>query len=195
MEEGLEALLRELEAFGAENDARAVERRDKMLNITRDTGAFLSLLVQALAAGRVLEIGTSNGYSTLWLAQAVERTGGRVTTLEVLEHKAAMAEANFARSGLRERIRLLRGDAGQHLATQPDGAHDFIFLDADRGRYAGWWPDLTRVLAPGGLIVVDNAISHAAELEDFRAVVEGTPGFVTSLMPVGKGEWLVLKQR
>lgn len=104
-----------------------------------------------------------------------------------------MAAGNFARSGLGAFIQLVRGDAGEFLVGQPRDAYDLVFLDADRSRYVGWWPDLYRILSPGGLMVADNAISHASELESFRALVEESPGWITSLVPVGKGEWLALK--
>ena len=76
MSEPLETVKSELERFGAANDAATQERSRRMLNITRDTGAFLAVLVRATAARRVLEIGTSNGYSTLWLADAARAIGG-----------------------------------------------------------------------------------------------------------------------
>ena len=76
----LEQLKRELELFGEQNDGAQQSRGSKMLNITRDTGELLAVLVQTRGAAAVLEIGTSNGYSTLWLAEAVKRLGGRVTT-------------------------------------------------------------------------------------------------------------------
>src|SRR5512135_42008 len=94
----LDALFRELERFGQENDAQASSRSHKMLNITPDTGEFLRLLVRALKARRILEIGTSNGYSTLWLACAVQPINGSVTTLEKSPYEADMARANFARA-------------------------------------------------------------------------------------------------
>lgn len=100
MDHGLTELLRELEEFGSTNDAATDDRSRKMLNITHDTGVFLALLVKASKAKKVLEIGTSNGYSTLWLADAVGE-GGSVTTIEQAPHKRAMAERNFQRAGLR----------------------------------------------------------------------------------------------
>src|SRR5437762_10776533 len=93
-------LLAELEDFGRKNDATITDRPRRMLNITRDTGEFLSVLVLAMDARRVLEIGTSNGYSTLWLADAARRIGGAVTTVEMSEFKIGMAKQNFVRSGL-----------------------------------------------------------------------------------------------
>ena len=79
MVDTLENLLTEIEQFGHDNDSATVERPRKMLNITRDTGEFLAVLVRATLARRVLEFGTSNGYSTLWLASAARDIGGSVT--------------------------------------------------------------------------------------------------------------------
>ncbi len=194
MTEQLQAILRELQAFGDENDARAISRADKMLNITPETGEFLLLLVRALQARRVLEIGTSNGYSTLWLAEAVRPLGGKVTTVEKSSGKVDMARQNFARAGMQPWIDSQRSDAGEYLKKAAAESFDFVFLDSGREEYVGWWRDLQRVLATGGLLVADNAVSHAPELEPFRHAVLQTPGNLTSLVPVGKGEWLVLKQ-
>jgi predicted O-methyltransferase YrrM len=195
MDAHLQRLLTELAEFGERNDARAAARSGKMLNITPETGAFLALMVGATDARRVLEVGTSNGYSTLWLADAVRRQGGRVVTLELQPHKAEMARTNFDRAELSPWIDLWQGNAGEYLQAQPDGAFDLIFLDSERTAYCAWWPDLQRVLAPGGLLIVDNATSHAHELTDFLAMVEAAPGYQTSLLPLGKGELLILKPR
>ena len=105
----LQALLRELEAFGQQNDQTISERPRRMLNITRDTGEFLSVIILAMDARRILEIGTSNGYSTLWLASAARAIDGHVTTIELSEFKIALATRNFERSGLAGTIRQVRG--------------------------------------------------------------------------------------
>ena len=194
MNDTLSALLKELEQFGHENDARAKDRSQKMLNITPDTGQFLLLLIRALKAKRVLEIGTSNGYSTLWLAYAVQPLGGSVTTLESSPSKADMARANFARAGLQAWIDLKVLDAGKFIQQQPNEVFDFVFLDSDREAYLAWWRDLQRVLVPGGLLVSDNAVSHAHEMMDFVRAVQQTRGYLNSLVPVGNGELVVLKE-
>jgi predicted O-methyltransferase YrrM len=189
----LASLLAELEQFGLANDRATTERPRRMLNITRDTGEFLAVLVRATLARRVLEIGTSNGYSTLWLASAARATGGSVTTVERSQDKVGLASANFARSGLAPFISLLHDDAGRVLERSPDGGVDLIFLDSERPEYPGWWPHLKRVLRPGGLLVADNATSHPEQMAPFVALVKADADFVTSLVPVGNGEFLAVK--
>jgi len=191
--DSLATLKTELERLGAANDGATAERSRRMLNITRDTGEFLSVLVRATLARRVLEIGTSNGYSTLWLAEAARAIGGAVTTVETAEYKVGLASANFARSGLAPIITLVHDDAGHLLQRSEQSAFDFVFLDSERPEYPGWWPQLRRVLRPGGLLVVDNATSHVEQLAPFVALVNADPQFSTSLVPVGNGEFLAVK--
>ena len=193
MADMLEKLLVELEQFGMSNDGSTSERPRKMLNITRDTGEFLVVLVKAMLARRVLEIGTSNGYSTLWLASAARDIGGSVTTVEKHQYKIDLATTNFTRSGLAPYILQLHEDAAQLLQCSADAAFDFIFLDSERPEYPGWWPNIRRVLRPGGLLVVDNATSHPREVEPFVALVKADAEFATSLVPVGNGEFLALR--
>lgn len=193
MDETLSALLKEMQAFMAENDARATDRKSKMMNITPETGAFLAFLVRLVRPHRILEIGTSNGYSTLWLADAARDVGGKVTTVERLPEKAAMARANFSRGGLSPWIQLHNRDAADFVKEEHPAEYQFIFLDAERGEYVAMWPDLQRILAPGGLIVADNATSHPGELAPWRELASAATGYTTCLVPVGKGELLVLK--
>src|SRR5216117_1450696 len=131
--EPLDTLLSELEQFGKANDGATTERPRRMLNITRDTGEFLAVLVRATLARRILEIGTSNGYSTLWLAGAARAIGGSVTSVELSDYKVGLARATFARSGLAGFILLVQDDAGRMLRRSADGAYDLVFLDSERG--------------------------------------------------------------
>jgi predicted O-methyltransferase YrrM len=193
MDDALRSLLRELEEFGASNDAAASARQEKMLNITPDTGELLAILVRATRARRVLEIGTSNGYSTLWLAEAVKSTSGNVVTVEISVAKAEMAQRNLQRAGVAALVRQEIAEAGQFLAQQAPASCDLLFLDADRAQYLIWWPAIQRVLVPGGLMVVDNAVSHAGEMESFRAEVQAARGWRSVVVPVGKGELVALK--
>jgi predicted O-methyltransferase YrrM len=189
----VEALKSELERFGKTNDQATPERSRRMLNITRDMGELLSVLVRATGARRVLEIGTSNGYSTLWLAEAAKVVGGTLTTVEYAEYKVGLASTTFARSGLGSFISLVHDDAGRVLQRSEEDAFDFIFLDSERSKYPGWWAQLRRVLRHGGLLVVDNAISHLDQMAPFTALVKADPLFTTCLVPVGNGEFLWVK--
>lgn len=189
----LTTLLNELAEFGKQNDAGSPERAKKMLNITPETGEFLELIVKATRARRILEVGTSNGYSTIWLAQAARATGGRMTTLEIASHKVAMATENFRRAGLTDVIDLRHTDASTFLQTERQ-PFDLIFLDSERYQYVGWWRRLSALISPGGLLVADNATSHPLEMADFMALARKSNGFITSLVPIGNGEFLAYRE-
>ena len=193
MDQSLQELLNELEAFGRSNDQAVSERPGRMLNITRDTGEFLSVLIRAANARRILEIGTSNGYSTLWLALAARAVNGHVTTIELSEFKISLATRNFRRSGLADTIRQVQANAGDFLEAENDAGFDLIFLDSERFDYPDWWPNIRRVLRPGGLLVVDNAISHAIEVAPFMALVSADGEFATCTVAVGNGEFLATR--
>ncbi|SHJ04211.1 O-methyltransferase [Propionispora hippei] len=185
--------LKELEQQGVANDAAQTDRQAKMLNITEDTGRFLAILVQSTQAKAILEIGTSNGYSTIWLAGAAQATGGHVTTVELLTAKAEMARNNIAQAGMAAYVTIHTIDAAACLAAMDSAVSQFIFLDAKRSEYCFLWEDISRILKPGGLLVVDNAVSHRQELSAFQAMIEADPQYQTVLVPVGKGELVVFK--
>jgi predicted O-methyltransferase YrrM len=195
MNDKLQSILCEIERFGVDNDARVGDHRDKMLNITPETGELLAILVQGMNARHVLEIGTSNGYSTLWLADAVQAISGSVVTVELSQAKAAIARSNIERAGLTPWIRQEVMEAGQFLHQQPHDRFDLVFLDSDRKQYSAWWESIQSIVAPGGLLVVDNAVSHAAEMEVFVAQVRDTPGWRSVVVPIGKGELVSLKSK
>jgi predicted O-methyltransferase YrrM len=191
--ESLRQQLIELEQFRDANDSSTADWSRRMLNITHDTGEFLSVLIRAMHAQRVLEIGTSNGYSTLWLASAAEAVGGHVHTVDQSEYKIRLAAKNFARAGLALFITQIHEEAGHVFAGVKDAEFDLIFLDSERTAYPAWWPDIKRTLRPGGLIVADNASTHVEELAPFVAIVKVDPEFTTSLVPVGNGEFLAVR--
>ncbi len=178
---------------GERQDAVATERSRKNLFITPDTGRFLYQLVRSKNPAQVLEIGTSNGYSTLWLALALRDQPGLITSLDILAAKQAQASANLERFGLAGKVSLELTDAGDWLRAAPDASIDLVFLDADRSRYAEYWPDLQRVLRKGGLIVVDNVLSHADECAEFIGQVLATNGYLAETYPIGKGQFVIVK--
>lgn len=185
--------LQQLWEEGAAADAAQPEAAMRRRNISPQTGRFLYQLVRGCAARRIVEIGTSNGYSALWLALAARTGHGHVTSLDVSADAGAAAAANLASFGLEGTVTLLQHDGGAWLDTLDGGPVDFLFLDADRSRYAGWWPQICRVLRPGGLVVMDNALSHAEECAPFVAAVLATPGYLAETYPIGKGQFVILK--
>jgi predicted O-methyltransferase YrrM len=192
MDRNLLGLLDELYQFGRDNDARHTERGRRMLNITSDTGRLLWILVRATRATRILEVGTSNAFSTIWLADAARETGGRVITLEQSPDKIAQARANLARAGVADRVEIREGRAADTLAALA-GPFDFVFLDADRPSYASYLELVLPKLSPSGLLVADNVVSHRQELEDYLSRVKSNSALFSVTLPIGNGEEISLK--
>ena len=188
------AYAEELYADGRAHDAGEPDRLLRRRNVEPETAELLGLLVRAKRARNVLEIGTSNGYSTIWLGDAVEATGGSVVSLEIDAARTAIAAGHLESVGLRTSVDLRIEDAATALAAFADAAFDLIFLDAERDAYVGYWPDLVRTLAPAGLIAVDNVISHAHDLVAFRATVDADDRVVQALVPIGAGVLLAVRQ-
>jgi predicted O-methyltransferase YrrM len=179
-------------AAATAHDAAQTDRLDRYRILEPETAQLLAQLVRAANARRVLEIGTSIGYSTLWLADAAEATGGSVVSVEIDQARSAEARANLGRAGLK--ASLIVGDAGVFLRESGDRSWDLIFLDAERPAYAGYWPDVLRALAPGGLVAVDNVISHAEQVEELLALMAAEPAVTSTQVPIGAGLQLAVKR-
>lgn len=192
MDQRLTALLDGLARFGEDNDARETERARRMLNITPDTGRLLWILVRVSGARRILEVGTSNAYSTLWLADAARDIQGRVITLEHDQSKIRLARENLAKAGLEDHVEIREGRAADSLAALP-GPFDLVFLDADRPSYLTYLELAVPKLVPGGLLVADNVVSHAGELGLYLDRVKRHPELFSVTVPIGKGEEISLK--
>lgn len=188
-------LLNRLWQEGRDFDATQSDRRDRRRNIEPESGELLNVLLRALAPGRVLELGTSTGYSTIWLADALEPTGGELVTVENDPGRASEAAENLAAAQLATAVRQVVGDAGVFLREAPDSHWPVILLDAERSEYVSYWPDLLRAVEPGGLIVVDNCLSHADQVADFRALVSVEPSCLSTLVPIGAGLLLITRDR
>ena len=188
------AFLDELYAHGREHDAARDDRLERLRNVEPETAELLGVLVRALGARRVLEIGTSNGYSTIWLADAVQATGGAVLSLEIEAERTEQALANLTRAGVEGAAELRTQDAAEALPGFADASWDLVFLDAERPAYVDYWPQLLRVLVPRGLLVVDNALSHPDEIEPVRLLLESDARLAVTTVAVGKGELLALRR-
>lgn len=162
-------------------------RPEMMLAIGEQAGRLLNLLVKTAGARALLEIGTSVGYSTLWLAEAARTTGGRVVSLDVNPAKHAQARANLAEAGLEHLVELITGDALAALATLP-GPFDFVLLDAERDMYGACFEALRPRLAPGALVAADNmTFPPSPHAGPYQEQVRSTPGFASLLVPIGNG--------
>jgi predicted O-methyltransferase YrrM len=179
---------------GVSHDAGKPDRLDRLRNLEPDTAALLALLVRATAARRVLELGTSNGYSTLWLADALRANDGRLVSVEIEADRSSQAADNLHRAGLRSVVDLRVGDAADVLKESADEECDLIFLDAERPAYPAYWPDLVRTLRRGGLLAVDNVISHADQVAEFRALVTADARVTEALAPTGAGLLLIVRE-
>ena len=195
MDETRQTFLDELYAHGRAHDEQREDRLQRLRNVEPETAELLGVLVRAMNATRVLEIGTSNGYSTIWLGDAAEAVGGTVLSLEIEADRTAQATENVAEAGVGEFVELRTQDAAEALRSFADGAFDLIFLDAERPYYTGYWPDLIRALRPNGLLVVDNTLSHAKELVEFSELVYSDPAITSTLVTVGAGVLLIVKSR
>ena len=188
----LRDLLDRLYQEGLAHDAAEPDRLRRLRNLEPDAAALLWITLRALRPELVVEIGTSNGYSTLWLADAVAAGGGRLVSVDIDGEAQAEAAGHLAGAGLAEVVELVTGDAGEYLAGLPDGAVDVLFLDAERTEYLGWWPHPLRVLRPGGLLAMDNVLSHPDEVADVRALLEADPAVASTVVDIGKGELLAV---
>ena len=186
MDPHLRSLLAELEAWGRANDEREQDRAHKMLNLDPETAHLVSLLIRAGRRTRLLEIGTSNGYSTIWLAWATRPFGGRVISIDANPAKLALADANLRRAGLRDLVDLRQGDATAVVASLP-GPFDLVFFDADRRSAPAQLALLLPRLTLGALVLADNALSHPEEIAGYLAAVAARTEFDHMIVPVGKG--------
>lgn len=180
------AYLAELYEIGRQHDAHEQERSKKMLNLEPETARFLYILLRSSRRTRILEIGTSNGYSTIWLAWAASATGGHVVSIDRDAHKQVLAEANLLRAELREVVDLVCGDATQVVADLP-GPFDCVFFDADRYSAPAQLNLLLPKLAPGALLLADNALSHPGEIAAYLQALESLPDIDRVVLPIGKG--------
>ncbi len=161
----------------------------------RRDAEYLSLMVKATRATRILEVGTSQGYSAIWMGLGLEETGGRLTTIEIDPGRHALAQRNVREAGLAGRITLVRGDAHRELAGLR-GPFDFVFLDADKDGQMDYFRQLYPArLAPGGIIAVHNAVSEAGDLGQYLETIRRHPEFDTVIVSTTMEDGIALSYR
>lgn len=171
-----------------------VDRNQRYLSVPREDGQLLRVLVESIGAQHVVEVGTSTGYSGLWLLLGLMKTGGRLTTHEIDPQRHERARANFERAGLARQATLVLGDAHAALARLA-GPVDFAFLDADKEGYLDYLAKLRPLLRPGGLIAAHNMAWPAPD-SDYLKAVSADPGLETVFVNMrAAGIGLTLKKR
>jgi predicted O-methyltransferase YrrM len=180
----LEKLLKELEATQA-----------RYYNVPRADGEFLHVLVKMARAKRVLEIGTANGYSAIWLALALDETEGQLTTIEIQLELVRMAKANLKRAGLDRRIEFLEGDAHEGVKGLK-GPFDLVFIDAELGGKMDYFSKIYPDKLPrGGLIVCHNAIKYKSAMQDYLDFIRQHAEFDTVILSLTMDDGFVLSYR
>jgi predicted O-methyltransferase YrrM len=168
------------------------QRRGNM-NVPVEDGRLLRLLAEAVGAKRVVEIGTSNGYSGIWQALALKATGGKLTTFEIDARRAAMARQNFEKAGIGDVVTLVEGDAHEKVGSL-EGPIDILFLDADKEGYIDYLNKLLPKLRPGGLIVAHNINPRQADPKYVEAITSN-PDLETLILNHTGGVSVTLKKR
>nr|WP_226990841.1 O-methyltransferase [Methanosarcina acetivorans] len=164
----------------------------RLRQIPPETGKFIALMLSASPDGIAMEIGTSAGYSSMWLALACRETNRKLITFEIQEEKVKMARETFSKAGIENIVELVHGDA-RHLISRYAGI-SFCFLDCDKEYYPDCYEAVIPKMIRGGILIADNVISHAAMLKPFLDYVYNDQRVDTVLVPLKNGE-LVCRKR
>jgi caffeoyl-CoA O-methyltransferase len=156
-------------------------QREGMLNAPPEDCRLIRILVEATRAKHVVEIGTSNGYSGVWICLALRATGGHLTTHEIDPKRAALARENFARAGVQDLVTLVEGDAHKEV-EKLKGSIDVLFIDADKTGYIDYLNKLLPLVRPGGLILAHNTRNCARDMKDYIQAVTTNPDLETVLL-------------
>lgn len=182
---------------------------DRVPIIRRDMQSFMRMLLAVKQPKRILEVGTAVGFSTLLMCE-YGREDLQIVTIENYDKRIPIARENFRRAGREDQITLLEGDAGELLKTL-EGPFDMIFMDAAKGQYIHWLPDIRRLMAKGSVLISDNVLQEGDIIESHYLVerrkrtiykrmreylyeLKHDPSFVTSILPLGDGVTVSVKQ-
>ena len=173
-------------AAGWDRDAR---RDQLLLRVGPETGRLTNILIAGAGSKTILELGTSYGYSTIWLAEAASRIGGKVISLDLAAGKQAYAQSMLARAGLAAWVELITGDALEILGSL-EGPFDFVLIDLWKDLYVPCLELIAPRLSPGAVLVADNMLrpeAARADADAYRARVRSNPRMESVLLEVGSG--------
>ncbi len=162
-------------------------------NVPPEDGRLLYDLILENGYRRVLEVGTSNGYSALWMGLALKQTGGELITIEINEQRAREAELNLKQAGLSEVVDVRLNDALDEI-PQIKGAFDMVFLDADKSQYLQYYRMLNDKISKGGAITAHNVSNMGFAMDDFLKALRGDPQYETTIRRVSSRGVLIARK-
>jgi len=201
----IKSILQKLEERSQLENSKKIDvnHEDQMLAITKETGEFYNILLRAIKAKRILEIGTSVGYSTLWFADAIQENQGKIITIERSAPKISRATINFQKAGVKNQIEIKKGEAKEvlkqiidYVKIKPNERFDFVFLDADKELNIEYFDLILPMIKVGGIIATDNILYP----ERFRPLmkkyvehIKTKSNVQTVSLDLGNGEQITIK--
>ncbi|RDJ31112.1 MAG: O-methyltransferase [Crenarchaeota archaeon] len=175
-----------------------VPPEDRMLAITQDTGEFFNIILKAIKAKNILEIGLSTGYSTLWFCDAIKENSGKIITIEKNQNKILRAKKNFQEAGVEDFIDIRHGIALNILNgfLSENKQFDFVFLDADKENTMKYFEIALKMTRIGGIIAIDNMMypeKYRSEMSVISQRIQQIPNVQSSTVKIGNGEEIILK--
>ena len=172
-------------------NAKTIEHFERLRQVPPATGKFLALVAASTPKGKWLELGTSGGYSTMWLSLAARQSGRRIITFEVSEAKIELARETFKEAGIEDLVGLVPGDALKYLPLYEQVA--FCFLDLEKRIYRACYEAVIPNMVRGGVLVADNVISHRKETASTVKRALADPRVDAEVIPIGSGLLLARK--
>lgn len=169
------------------------QTQGRILNVPAADGRLLRLLAEATNAKSVVEFGTSNGISAIWIAMALEKTGGKLVTFEIDKERIDLARKNFAKAGIAQIVTIVEGNAHETAAQLKDPI-DMVFIDADKEGYPDYLKRVLPLLRPGGLVLAHNITARVANSEYVKAITTN-PDLETTFFMEGAGMSVTVKKR
>ena len=183
-----------MDAYALQLAEKLEETQHDFWNISHQTAEFISMLIKISKVKNVLEIGTSNGYSTLWIADALKdsNTGGHLTTIEFYEKRQCIARENIENCNLSDYVTFKQGRALE-IIPELDFVPDMVFIDANKAEYIQYFDLLKDKLPAGAIILADNVVSHAAKVADFLETIKNDTRYQSQVLDLPAGLLMALK--
>ncbi len=184
MKEDLKKYLGGLRVYGVEND---------IPNVTNEVGSFLNMLIQVKRPKIILEIGCANGYSTIWMAEAAEKVGAKLYTIDHSAPTYAEAQKNIAEVGFSDFVEFSFGDAVEIITQMNEGLKfDFVFVDGQKASYLDFWKVIQDRLVPGAVIIFDDMMAFPEKTKEFHDFMQSEEGIEQLLIPIDGNDGILV---